>query len=83
MNVSVRPDLPTADAVIDLIQEAVTEAGYKWGEDIKIALFALFGVPSSAIIAWSTATWSRAFMPMISSAISTILRGGTGHERLL
>lgn len=32
------PDLPTADAVIDLIQEAVTAAGYKWGEDIKIAL---------------------------------------------
>lgn len=32
------PDLPTADAVIDLIQEAVVAAGYKWGEDIKIAL---------------------------------------------
>lgn len=32
------PDLPTADAVIDLIKEAVGAAGYKWGEDIKIAL---------------------------------------------
>ena len=32
------PDLPTADAVIDLIQEAVVAAGYNWGEDIKIAL---------------------------------------------
>lgn len=32
------PDLPTADAVIDLIKEAVEAAGYKWGEDIKIAL---------------------------------------------
>lgn len=32
------PDLPTADAVIDLIKEAVEKAGYKWGEDIKIAL---------------------------------------------
>ncbi|MBP3306394.1 MAG: phosphopyruvate hydratase, partial [Anaerotignum sp.] len=32
------PDLPTADAVIDLIKEAVEVAGYKWGEDIKIAL---------------------------------------------
>ena len=29
------PDLPTADAVIDLIKEAVEAAGYKWGEDIK------------------------------------------------
>lgn len=32
------PDLPTADAVLDLIGEAVGEAGYKWGVDIKIAL---------------------------------------------
>ncbi|WP_313529010.1 phosphopyruvate hydratase [Anaerotignum sp.] len=32
------PDLPTADAVIDLIKEAVDATGYKWGEDIKIAL---------------------------------------------
>ena len=32
------PDLPTADSVIDLIKEAVEVAGYKWGEDIKIAL---------------------------------------------
>ena len=32
------PDLPTADAVIDLIKEGVEKAGYKWGEDIKIAL---------------------------------------------
>ena len=32
------PDLPTADAVIDLIKEAVEAAGYRWGEDIKIAL---------------------------------------------
>ena len=32
------PDLPTADAVIDLIKEAVEKAGYKWGEDIKIAM---------------------------------------------
>lgn len=32
------PDLPTADAVIDLIKEAVEAAGYKWGENIKIAL---------------------------------------------
>lgn len=32
------PDLPTADAVIDLIKEAVDNAGYKWGEDIKIAM---------------------------------------------
>ena len=32
------PDLPTADAVIDLIKEAVEVAGYKWGEDIKIAM---------------------------------------------
>lgn len=32
------PDLPTADAVIDLIKEAVEKASYIWGEDIKIAL---------------------------------------------
>lgn len=32
------PDLPTADAVIDLIKEAVEKANYRWGEDIKIAL---------------------------------------------
>ena len=32
------PDLPTADAVIDLIKEAVEKADYKWGEDIKIAM---------------------------------------------
>ncbi len=32
------PDLPTADAVIDLIKEAVEAAGYRWGEDIKIAM---------------------------------------------
>lgn len=32
------PDLPTADAVIDLIKEGVEKAGYKWGEDIKIAM---------------------------------------------
>ena len=32
------PDLATPDEVIDLIKEAVDKAGYKWGEDIKIAL---------------------------------------------
>ena len=32
------PDLPTADAVIDQIKEAVDATGYKWGEDIMIAL---------------------------------------------
>lgn len=32
------PDLPTADSVIDLIKEAVEKAGYKWGDDIKIAM---------------------------------------------
>lgn len=32
------PDLPTPDAVLDLIHEAVDAAGYKWGEDIKIAM---------------------------------------------
>lgn len=32
------PDLPTADAVIDLIKEAVEKAEYRWGEDIKIAM---------------------------------------------
>ncbi len=32
------PNLPTADAVIDLIKEGVEKAGYKWGEDIKIAM---------------------------------------------
>lgn len=32
------PDLPTADAVIDQIKEAVDKSGYKWGKDIKIAL---------------------------------------------
>lgn len=32
------PDLPTADAVIDLIKEAVENANYGWGTDIKIAL---------------------------------------------
>ncbi len=32
------PDLPTADAVLDLIGEAVKKAGYRWGEEIKIAL---------------------------------------------
>lgn len=32
------PDLATADEVIDLIKEAVEKAGYKWGEDIRIAM---------------------------------------------
>jgi len=32
------PDLATPDDVIDLIKEAVDKAGYKWGEDIRIAL---------------------------------------------
>lgn len=32
------PDLATPDDVIDLIKEAVDGAGYKWGEDIKIAM---------------------------------------------
>ena len=32
------PDLPTADAVLDLIKEGVEVAGYSWGTDIKIAL---------------------------------------------
>lgn len=32
------PDLASADDVIDLIKEGVEKAGYKWGEDIKIAL---------------------------------------------
>ena len=32
------PDLATPDEVIDLIKEAVDKAGYKWGEDIRIAL---------------------------------------------
>jgi enolase len=32
------PNLPSADAVIDQIKEAVDKSGYKWGEDIKIAL---------------------------------------------
>ena len=32
------PDLATADEVIDCIKEAVDKAGYKWGEDIKIAM---------------------------------------------
>ena len=32
------PDLPTPDAVIDLIKEAVEKAGYGWGTDIKIAM---------------------------------------------
>lgn len=32
------PDLSTADAVIDLIKEAVEKADYKWGVDIKIAM---------------------------------------------
>ena len=32
------PDLPTADAVLDLIKEAVEAVGFKWGEEIKIAL---------------------------------------------
>lgn len=32
------PDLPTPDAVIDLIKEAVEKAGYGWGSDIKIAM---------------------------------------------
>ncbi len=32
------PNLPTADAVIDLIKEGVEKAGYKWGDDIKIAM---------------------------------------------
>ena len=31
---------------------------------------ALFGVPSSSIMALSTATWSRAFIPIISSPIT-------------
>ncbi|MCL2704283.1 MAG: phosphopyruvate hydratase [Defluviitaleaceae bacterium] len=32
------PDLPTPDAVLDLILEAVEKAGYKPGDDIKIAM---------------------------------------------
>ncbi len=32
------PDLATPDDVIDLIKEAVDQSGYKWGEDIKIAM---------------------------------------------
>lgn len=32
------PDLPTPDAVIDLIKEAVEKSGYGWGTDIKIAM---------------------------------------------
>lgn len=32
------PDLPDAEAVLDLIMEAVTAAGYQPGEDIRIAL---------------------------------------------
>ncbi len=32
------PDLPTADAVLDLIKEAVDATGYQWGDQIKIAL---------------------------------------------
>ena len=32
------PDLPTPDAVIDLIKEAVEKAGYGWGTDVKIAM---------------------------------------------
>ena len=32
------PDLPTPDAVIDLIKEAVEKAGYGWGTDIRIAM---------------------------------------------
>ena len=32
------PDLPTPNAVIDLIKEAVEKAGYGWGTDIKIAM---------------------------------------------
>ena len=32
------PDLPTADAVLDLMKEATIAAGYSWGEDIKIAM---------------------------------------------
>ena len=32
------PDLPTADSVIDLIKEAVENAGYGWDSDIKIAM---------------------------------------------
>lgn len=32
------PDLPDADAVLSLIVEAITAAGYKPGEDVKIAL---------------------------------------------
>lgn len=32
------PDLPDADAVLELIVEAINSAGYKAGEDIKIAL---------------------------------------------
>ena len=32
---------------------------------------ALFGVPSKSIIAWSTAAWSLACMPISSSKISS------------
>ncbi|MDD3137507.1 MAG: phosphopyruvate hydratase [Lachnospiraceae bacterium] len=32
------PNLENAEVVIDLIREAVEKSGYKWGEDIKIAL---------------------------------------------
>lgn len=32
------PDLSTADSVVDLIKEAVENAGYGWGSDIKIAM---------------------------------------------
>lgn len=32
------PDLPSSQAVLDLIVEAITEAGYRPGEDVKIAI---------------------------------------------
>lgn len=32
------PDLPSSQAVLDLIVEAITESGYRPGEDVKIAI---------------------------------------------
>lgn len=32
------PDLPSSQAVLDLIVESITEAGYRPGEDVKIAI---------------------------------------------
>ena len=32
------PDLPSSQAVLDLIVEAITQAGYRPGEDVKIAI---------------------------------------------